>query len=51
MARRSTNSVQANVRHAQVKTRRAICGDSAGAKSASEIRRWLIGRDLFEETK
>ncbi len=52
MARRSTDSVQANVREAHVKARRGSIGEPAGAKLVSqEIRRWLIGRELFEETK
>jgi hypothetical protein len=52
MARRSADSVKANVRGANVKACRALCGEPAGAKLAnSEICRWLIGRELFEETK
>ena len=46
------NSVKANVRAANVKVRRVLCGGPAGAKSSlREIRRWLIGRELFDETK
>ena len=46
------NSVKANIRKANVKARRVLSGEPAGAKSStSEIRRWLIGRELFEETK
>jgi hypothetical protein len=46
------DSVQANVCIANVKACRVSCGGPAEAKSSSpEIRRWLIGRELFEETK
>ena len=46
------DSVQANVREANVKACRVSCGEPAGAKSPYfEMRRWLIGRELFEETK
>ena len=52
MALRSADSVQANVREANVKACRALGGKPAGAKLANcEIRRWLIGRELFDETK
>ena len=50
----SDNSVQANVRQADVKARRAflveLCRNYIGA-GTSEIRRMLIGRELFNETR
>ena len=46
------DSVKANVRIAHVKACRASCGEPAGAKSFTpEIRRWLIGRELFNASK
>ncbi len=52
MARRSTDSVQANVREAHVTGRRCSYGEPAAHKEVSqESRRWLIGRELFAETK
>ena len=43
MARRSTDSVQANVREAHVKAHRGSFGESAGAKSVRARPRFVAG--------